>query len=166
MHTGTVTRLASVICLLVVALAACGHDRPSQAERVLVPLIPTRLPSGYVLSRVDERPASGEGRWIDFSFAPASSSPTDASMVVSLHQWLDVDPDLDFFADGGDPVQVRGRPAVCGGDGILRWLEKRSALMTIGGGDLACADLVAVADSMIEVDPSVWRTYERSGRDE
>ena len=151
--------------LLVVAGSGCGHDRPSAAARVPVPLIPSELPPGYVLSRVDERPADGGGRWIDLSFAPQVDDRDDPTDVISLHQFLDVEPDLTFLADGGERMQVRGRPAVCGDDGILRWLETRTALMSVGGGDLPCADLRAIAESMTETDAETWRQYRAGGRD-
>ena len=161
-------RSAAARCIalvLVLATGGCGHSRPTAAERVLVPLVPRHLPGGYVLSVVGERPTSGGGRWIDLSFAPAANAPTDATDVVSLHQFLDIDPDLSFLADGGEQVEIRGRRGVCGEDGILRWLERRTALLSVGGGGLPCAELRLVAVSLTEVGAEEWRRYESSARD-
>ena len=154
-----------VLVLLPTLVAACGHSRPPADERLAVPLVPTELPSGYVLSRVDERPTGTGGRWVDATFLPAGSAPTEVRRSVSLHQVLDVEADGAFLPEDGRRMQVRGRPAACGEDGILRWNETRTARISIGGAGLGCAELLTVAESLTEVDAQTWNRFARGARD-
>ena len=165
-------RSANVVAGVVLNAMAtgCGNDRPTDAERVLVPLVPDTLPDGYVLSRIDERPLPDGGRWIDVSLSPADDPPTEPRRVVSLHQRLDVEPPGDFYADAGAAgrrLEMRGTLGVCDDDGgFLRWVEAPTAHLSIGGGGFTCEELVPIAESLHAVDEATWRRYEASGRDE
>ena len=158
-------RLGALGLGLSLLLVGCGHDRPTDAERVLVPLVPEVLPPGYVLSRIDERPLPGGGRWIDFSFVPHGNGRLDPRGVVSLHQRLDIEPSSAFLGPG-EPIRLRGTTGLCTEGGTLRWTETPSAQLSVGGGGLTCRQLQGVAESLVEVGPATWRTYEASGRDE
>ena len=158
------TARASVAGAIVLALTACGHSRPPASERLAMPLVPAVLPAGYELGDIGERSATGGGRWIDLSYVPLGAAPHDASRVVSLHQFLDLEADT-TSPGPGRPFRVRGHLASCGADGILRWNESRTAHLSIGGGGLTCEELQRVADSLQEVDAAGWREYERTVSD-
>jgi hypothetical protein len=141
------------------------------------------LPAGYVLSRVDEhvngryvlgssnKPQQGRwiedgGRWFDLTFLPRSADPQNFEQTVSLHEFLDVQPATTSIGIKDRRTMIRGHSAVCAADGVLRWTEKRTVQIAIGGAGLGCEDLRHVAESLHEVDGSTWEAYRSSARDQ
>ena len=153
--------LRAGLAVVVVALGACGTDRPYDARPLPLPMVPGTVPDGYVLLQVDERPTGRGGRWFDITYrrrgAPASAPPW-----LSLHQRLDVNSSADLAEFTGRTMRVGDRPAECVDGTTLRWLATDTALLSLGDGALRCEELLPMAASMALVDSDAWAAYVRS----